>query len=349
MARVIKERCIKRRDAIKETKPTELSVSKAFGEFVDNKELTGRAAATIENYRQSLGYFMEFNKFDYDMPCNNIKYADIEEWVMGLQSDEDGDGNYIKPATTASINHYLRDLRTFLYWCMNEERGYISKPFKVELITEETQAPKSYTDEEIAALIKKPRKRDGFIEWRTWAVVNWILATGNRTGTVLNIKVKDIDFATGQVALTHTKNKKGQTTFISKALNDVLMDYLQGLTKKDGSIGLDAEDYLFPDVSLEQLTGNAMRHSYQKYCHNRGVEKTSLHGLRHTFAKKFIQDGGKLAQLQKILGHSTPAQTLHYAKFFDNEIKEDIIKKNPLDNFKKGKTREKKITKKVAR
>ena len=338
MPRQIKERCIKRRDAIREAKPTELSVEKAFTEFINVKELAGRVEKTLDNYRQSLFYFMEFNKFDYDMACDKIKRPDIEEWVMDMLSGIDKDGNPVKVVSTAGINHYLRDLRAFLYWCMDEERGYISHPFKIELIKEQETAPKCYEDDEISLLIAKPTAKDTFIEWRTWAVVNWILATGNRTSTVLNVKMKDIDWSTGQIVLTHTKNKQGQTTFMSQALYNALEAYLKIL-----NIELEPEDYLFPDVTREQLTGNAMRHAYQKYCDYRGVTRTSLHGLRHTFAKKFIQDGGNHSQLQKILGHKTPTQTLHYVHYFDEEIKEDIVTKNPLDNFKKGKTREKLI------
>lgn len=35
--------------------------------------------------------------------------------------------------------------------------------------------------------------------------------------------------------------------------------------------------------------------------------------LRHTFASHFIQNGGNILTLQKILGHSTVAMTMRYA------------------------------------
>ena len=342
--RVIKSNCMKRRDAIREAKPTELTISQAFTEFIDVKELAGRTLSTLNNYRQSLGLFLEFNKFDDTiMKCDEIKLADIEEWVMAmLAGGEDEDGNPLPMISTAAINHYLRDLRAFFYWCMDEDRGYISKRFKIQEIKEQEEAPKCYTDDELAALLAKPTHRDSFSEWRTWAIVNWMLATGNRTSTVLNIKMKDIDFATGQVVLTHTKNKAGQTTFMSASLMDAIKAYLNEFSPINEEYN--EEDYLFPDFSRTQLTPNGMRHAYQRYCESRGVSRTNLHGLRHTFAKKFIREGGKAAQLQKLLGHKTPAQTLHYIHFFDEEIKEDIMTNNPLDNFKKGRTREGKIT-----
>lgn len=343
MGRVIKERCIKRRDAIREAKPTELTISQAFTEFIDVKELAGRVQKTLNNYRQTMGLFLEFNKFDDTvMKCDEIKLADIEEWIMAMQvGGEDEDGTPLREVSTAAINHYLRDLRAFLYWCMDEERGYISKPFKIQEIEEQEEPPKCYTDEELSALLAKPTHRDSFSEWRTWAIVNWMLATGNRTSTVLNIKMKDIDFATGQVVLTHTKNKQGQVTFMSASLADAVNAYLKEFSPEGE--GFTEDDYLFPDISRTQLTDNGLRKAYQRYCEYRGVERSNLHGLRHTFAKKFIREGGKAPQLQKILGHKTPAQTLHYIHFFDDEIKTDIMDNNPLDNFKKGRTREAKI------
>lgn len=39
----------------------------------------------------------------------------------------------------------------------------------------------------------------------------------------------------------------------------------------------------------------------------------AAHSLRHTFASHFIQNGGNILTLQKILGHSSLAMTMRYA------------------------------------
>lgn len=46
----------------------------------------------------------------------------------------------------------------------------------------------------------------------------------------------------------------------------------------------------------------------------------AAHALRHTFASHFIQNGGNILTLQKILGHSTVAMTMRYAHLAPNGL-----------------------------
>jgi integrase len=48
-------------------------------------------------------------------------------------------------------------------------------------------------------------------------------------------------------------------------------------------------------------------------CKRAGVKETSRHGLRHTYASWLISKGVSLAQVQALLGHSSPNMTLRYA------------------------------------
>lgn len=48
------------------------------------------------------------------------------------------------------------------------------------------------------------------------------------------------------------------------------------------------------------------------------------HVLRHTFASHFVQKGGNLLSLQKILGHSTLTMTMRYAHLAPNHLKEAL-------------------------
>ena len=50
-------------------------------------------------------------------------------------------------------------------------------------------------------------------------------------------------------------------------------------------------------------------------CQDALVRKVTFHCLRHTFASEFMRNGGDIYRLQKILGHSTVAQTEQYSHF----------------------------------
>ncbi|MCP1620167.1 site-specific recombinase XerD [Pseudomonas sp. SLBN-26] len=55
----------------------------------------------------------------------------------------------------------------------------------------------------------------------------------------------------------------------------------------------------------------------------------AAHVLRHTFASHFIQNGGNLFTLQKILGHSTVAMTMRYAHLAPEHLR-DALRFGPL-------------------
>lgn len=58
----------------------------------------------------------------------------------------------------------------------------------------------------------------------------------------------------------------------------------------------------------------------------------ATHILRHTFASHFVQQGGNILTLQKILGHSTIVMTMRYAHLAPDHLAEALTL-NPLASF----------------
>ncbi len=78
--------------------------------------------------------------------------------------------NYLqKPESLhlASINHYLRDLRTFVNWCYME--GYINEKVDIKMVKGQEAIIETYSEEEVKLLIAEPQRNASFVEWRTWA------------------------------------------------------------------------------------------------------------------------------------------------------------------------------------
>ena len=298
-----------------------IPISQAFEEFLAEKEAKNLSPSTLRNYQQSYDYFMRFNDFTEDNTTDEIKPAHFYKWQNTMKLDG------VKPT---SINHYLRDCRAFFYWCMDMDRAYITPPFKISLVEGQEEQLKMFSDEEILALLEKPRKSDSFVTWRTWAIVNWVLATGNRAATICEVQLDDINYSKKEIALRHTKNKKAQIIPLSSSLETVIKEYIR-MFRKDANYN----GYLFPNIGEEQLTTNALRHSFAKYCESREVEKTNIHGLRHNFAKGWVRNNGNMFALQKILGHSSLDMTRKYVKLFSEDIKDDFDKFSPLDSIKR--------------
>jgi integrase/recombinase XerD len=310
----------------------EVYLLEAFEEFILEKEVRNLAPSTIKNYELTFRLFCEFSGFDKDTLTTDVKLQDVYRWINTMKQED---------VKISSINHYLRDLGVILHWYMDIDRGYMEY-FKMPKLEKQEEPPKAFEDDELELLLEKPRRNDSFVTWRTYAVVNWVLGTGNRAATICEVKISDINFSRKEITLAHTKNKKAQIIPLSSSLETVLKEYIK-MWRRDA----DTNAWLFPNVGEEKLTTNALRLSFANYCRARGVEKTNIHGLRHSFAKGWVKNNGNQFALQKILGHSKLTMTSKYVKLYSDDIKDDFDKFNPLDTIKRSSRRTQAVKKNI--
>jgi len=112
---------------------------------------------------------------------------------------------------------------------------------------------------------------------------------------------------------------------MSTALKKVYIEYLKHRGGED-------DDYLFCTSHGSQMAGDSMIRAIHNYNKSRGVEKTSIHLFRHTFAKNWVLNGGDIFRLQKILGHSSLDMVKEYVSIFGVDIKKNFDSFNALDN-----------------
>ena len=301
-----------------------INIITAFEDFILEKQAKNLAPKTIHNYQQSFNLFCKFYSFDENTDISDIKLQHIFKWINQMKLEA------IKPT---SINHYLRDIRAFLYWAMDNDRAYLPY-FKIEMQVHQEESLKMFTDAEIDILLNKPRRNDSFSNFRMWVIVNWVLGTGNRASTITDLTIGDINFNKKEITLRHTKNRKLQIIPLSTSLSVILKDYIK-LWRKDEP----AEAWLFPSIGNEKLTTNALRLAFTRYCEERGVNRHNIHGLRHNFAKAWVRANGNMYQLQTMLGHSSLDMTRKYVRLFAEDIKEDFDKFSPLDQIKRNQKR----------
>ena len=177
---------------------TDILLKDAFEEYILEKTARNLAQPTLTSYRESFQRFTKFAGNEITGDMINAKF--IYRWIATMKSENIKD---------ISINHYLRETRTFLNWCMTDGREYVKPKFKIDLLIEQESPLKMFSLEEQRKLTKKPSNKNDFVEWRTFAIVNWVLATGNRISTIINVKMNDIDFNNREITLTHTKNMTG--------------------------------------------------------------------------------------------------------------------------------------------
>ena len=292
------------------TMKSSASVAETFEDFLINRKARGLADKTLKTYKT---HFSAISRhLDVDKPIEKLTGADLEEMTASMRD---------AGLASNSISSYVRVIKSFLSWCNQARITRLNIPlYKGEETIKET-----YTDEELEILLKKPNiRRCTFAEYRNWVIVNVLLNNGIRAASIRAIKNKDVDLDSLMIYLRHTKSKKAQAIPLCESLRGVLREY-------ERIRGGGPDDYLFPNDSGEQLTENGLRCSIASYNRRRGVEKTSIHLFRHTFAKKYLVDcGGNAFTLQRLLGHSTLDMTKHYCAIFDADIARDYDSFSPL-------------------
>ena len=89
----------------------------------------------------------------------------------------------------------------------------------------------------------------------------------------------------------------------------------------------------FSDFIISKKTKGLVRYNTA-----RGVQRTSIHAFRHTFARKYLVDcGGDAFSLQRLIGHSTLKMTRHYCNLFNDDIIESHEQRSPLTHLTKSK------------
>lgn len=308
----------------------------AFSDFIREKDADNLVEETLNSYKVSYKKFCEFyeeyqqKENEDDIYTGNIAVGQFTDWKIVMHNEG---------LAEATINHHLGCMRAFMYWCMADERKYI-EPFKIRLIRVQEKMPKDYDLDEIEKLLRKPNNKAKFTEWRSWAASSFVIGTGARIGTLVEIQLKDIDFKERTVRYQHTKNKNLQRANMPPKLVKTLREYINTCFPDD----YEPEDYLFCNISGEKLSKASLRAGYVQYTKSRGVPKTNIHGLRHSFAREWYLNGGDLVQLSKILGHSTLAMSEHYMNVYADMAKDRFDQFNPLENIAnkgRGKTRRK--------
>ena len=300
--------CKKRADIV--------TVGDAFSAFIRKCKVDNLSEYTIKAYKSKCADFITM--LGEDNVVTDIDIEAIEDYVLDLR-DRD-----ITDTTIATI---VRHIRAFVYFC--QERGYIPH-FKVSVPKADKKIKETYSLDELHTLLKsgKPNmKQCSFSEYKTWAFINYLIATGNRLSTALNIKIKDVDFENNTLHLSKTKNRRQQIIPLSASLAVVLKEYLE---TREG----DGEDYLFCNEYGAKASDRTYQQLVRRYNLKRNVNKTSIHCFRHTFAKNWVLANGDIARLKSILGHSSISVTNEYLQMFGQDLQLDFEKFNPLDNLR---------------
>lgn len=319
MENMKKEPTIKRRKNLLMSKVQDINYDDLYLLYESDCRIRNIAEVTIKGYKFAHKYFKQFT--GEELKCEDITQDLINEYILHLK-------DRLKPQ---SVNSYLFKISPVIKFGIR--KGYIKDKIEFTHLVEQEHIKEIYTNKELELLLTRP-KNNSFAQYRTWVIINLLLASGIRAKELRELQIQDVDLDNAIINLRHTKNRKARIIPIPTSLLVILNEYLR--IRKGAP-----NEALFCNIYGEPLPRTTLQISVVKYCRNRGVQKTSLHLFRHTFITLSVRKGMSPILLKRITGHSNLKILNNYYNFDVTDITNIVDDFNPLEDFK---AKKKKIT-----
>ena len=296
----------------------------AIREFLSEKKtIENLSRATLEGYELLFSDFMSWTEKEGIKTIQEVTPRVLKNYFMYLAEE--------RKNNPVSLNTKRKLMSVFFNFLISEGLLNGDNPVKQLKKAKEEKTLKTLTDEEVNSLIawlkRQKRRNNSFYTVRDYTIFVTLLGTGMRLGELCNLKWEDIDFSS-QRAKIFGKARKVETI----PLNSKLLSEL-ALWKEYSSDSLGKlPEYVFTNIKGERLGENGTKQVFKRLTNETGI-KVSPHMLRHTFARKFIESGGDVSVLSKLLRHSSIKTTEIYLHYFSNTLKDMNEAHNPLNNL----------------
>lgn len=318
-----------------------------FMEYCKLKELSKK---TMKSYEATLLLFSKYIEEEYQIDrVEDIKLDHANEYVKFTK--ERGKYSYVsddktisinnpnmrkdfgKTISSVTINNYIRNLKVFFTWAVDNKIIRSSPMDKVKFVKHKRKPKDNISDTDFTALIKALDVTK-YHEYRDYVIIQLIMDSAMRLGETLALTVNDIDIDRRAILIPSdvTKSKKERYVFFSNTMSGILRRWLQ---YKDRYI--DNDILLFPTNRGTKLGIPHFERNFRIYKERSGISNNvTPHSLRNNFAKRFLMSGGDIYTLSRILGHSSVTVTEKaYLDLTATDIRKNYQRFSPLENIQR--------------
>jgi site-specific recombinase XerD len=286
-------------------------------EFIMAKSVEGKSEATLRWYRHTLMRFADF--LGQEATLRDFTVDRARAYIAGLQSEG---VRYSKhplseprkgKLSAYSIHGYVRAIKAFSRWLKDE--GYtpsdmlarIKRPKLPQTIVD------TLTDEEIQKIFAGINPGT-FTGARNLAVYLLLLDTGIRASELCSLSMSNVNLKVGEIKVVGKGSKERVVSLVgnTRLALSAYINYFRPDTDTDR---------VFVTYDGAPLTYNALIHGMKTLGKRLGIPRLHPHLFRHTFAVKWLVNGGDVITLQKTLGHTSLEVTRLYLHLSNQQMK----------------------------
>lgn len=258
--------------------------------FIADLLRKNRSPRTREAYGRDLDMFARW----FAKPIIDAKRADINRYTLHLIQD--------KGYKTVTTRRCLATLRSFFTYLRREGLREGNPAEDVELPRPEQRKPKVLRIGEVVSMLGT--RRDGQHAIRDRAILELLYGSGIRRAELAEVGLGDVDFIQ-RTAIVTGKGNKRRIVPLTTASITAMQTYLHVRPATD-------DQAFFLSNRNAKLGLRQVWKIVHDYGAASGVPRATTHSMRHSFATHFIEGGGDISSLQRLLGHSNIATTQIY-------------------------------------
>lgn len=314
----------------------QLTLRDLIGYWEFHNRTEGKSPRTIAWYNHTLTMFERFLQQDGSpVLIAEVGEPEVRGYIAYLQQKRKWDDTDHCPTsaellTPGGIQTRLRALKAFFNWLHRE--GY-TKTYRLDRLAN-YRVPSRVVDVLSEAEIRRILAAcDAKTAWgaRAHAILTLMLDAGLRLSEVTGLRTAHLDLEGGQLKVMGKGGKERIVPFGAAAQRS-LWRY-QNHHRPDP---LGADVYFFLTLDGRPLGTSGLTSTVKRIARRSGVTRLHPHLCRHTFATRYLINGGDVFSLQQILGHTTLEMVRRYVSLASVHVAVQHRKYSPMDQIAGG-------------
>jgi site-specific recombinase XerC len=288
-----------------------MEIEDALDRYLVQLRADGRSQHTVQQYARHIGLLARWAR---DVRPRAARVEDIDHEAVAAF--------LVSPAATSRAGNGKAKLATSANCLRSSIRGFFRYLHDAGHLREDpsrlvrraltsTPPPKGLTAHEEGGLLDVLRAGIGFDAERDCALFNLMLRSGLRVGSVVDLKIEDLDLERG---VLHFRGKGGRRdhAFISPDTVAHLRAFIASRTSGPLFAGRDGTALTTRHVA-RRLRGWAKRAGIAR--------RVSPHQLRHALAQKLYAQTGDVLLVREVLRHRNIASTMVYVRIDEERVR----------------------------
>jgi len=289
---------------------------------------------TLIWYKQKLHHLAAVLEEDQGVTeLEQVLSAHLRAFVLRVQQTKSHENNPMRPTqekdvSLLTVKGYVQVLKTFFGWCVEEELLNNSPAQRLKLPKVPAYLVMAITPDQLREMLAAcdTKTRLGF---RDYALLLVMLDTGVRVSELQGLTVDQVQ---EDYIVVFGKGRKEREIGISPEVRKLLWKYL---AKYRRPASPEIRE-VFLNRWGQPLTINGIEQIVRRIKKRAGVDKlrVSPHTFRHTFARMFLERGGEVYRLSRLMGHTDVKVTEKYLKdFTSREARQGQSRFSPVEGL----------------